>query len=83
MVSCYFGMYRESSCADLSYNSFNSKTTFTCTSEIFCFDLKQNISKEEIDIYNLIITIAHVKENKFKLYKIHCVEERNYNSNFN
>lgn len=52
MVSCYFGMYRESICADLSYNSFNSKTKFTCTSEIFCFDLKQNISKEEIDIYN-------------------------------
>lgn len=45
-------MYRESICAVLSYNSFNSKTTFTCTSEIFCFDLKQNISKEEIDIYN-------------------------------
>lgn len=52
MVSCYFGMYRESICAVLSYNSFNSKTTFTCTSEIFCFDLKQSISKEEIDIYN-------------------------------
>lgn len=30
-----------------------------------------------------IITIVHVKEYKFKLYKIHCVEERNYNSNFN
>lgn len=63
MVSCDFGMYRASICAVLSYtcNSFNCKTKFTCTSEIFCFDLKQNISKEEIDIYNYNNTICKIK----------------------
>lgn len=52
MVFCYFDMYCELICVVLLYNLFNFKIMFICILEIFCFDLKQNIFKEEIDIYN-------------------------------